>query len=207
MPAGATFTIEPMSPLPAAARFGPWFRRHPRLAIAAAAVLFALVVIVRFATGDESDAIGLLFVLPIALVAQAFGFRAGTFAASIGMGLLALWVVTDGADLSALGWAARMIPLLMLGMLIGHASDVQRHSESLATDLAVAEERQREAAEINDTIVQSLSVAKWRLESGDVDGGLDVLDETIAAGQDLVSTLLGGLRLSNGDRRRSRVTH
>lgn len=197
-------TIDRMPPAPSPPLFGPWFRRHPRSAAVLSAALFAAVMVLRVVAGDERDATGLLFVLPIALVAQAFGFRAGTFAASAGMGLLALWVVADGVELSVLGWAARMIPLLMLGMLIGHASDVQRHAEALATHLAVAEERQREAAEINDTIVQSLSVAKWKLEAGDVDAGIDVLDETIHAGQGLVASLLGGLSLSNGERRRSR---
>lgn len=184
--------------------FGPWFRRHPHLAVAAAAALFVAIVALRYATHDESDAVALLFVLPIALVAQAFGFRAGTLAAMAGAGLQAGWILADGADLSVVGWAARTIPMLLLGVLIGHASDVQRHAEQVVTSLAVAEERQREAAEINDTIVQSLSVAKWKLEAGDVDGGIAVLDETIDAGVGLVDTLLGGLRLSNGERRRSR---
>lgn len=186
------------------ARFGPWFRRHPHLAVAAATALFAAVVVLRFATGDERDATGLLFVLPIALVAQAFGMRAGAAAALAGTGLLAAWTVVEGIDLSVLGWAARTIPMLLLGVLIGHASDVQRHAESLVTELAVAAERQREAAEINDTLVQNLAVAKWKLESGDIDAGIKVIDETIHAGEGLVGGLLGGLGLSNGDRRRSR---
>lgn len=194
-----------MPPSPSPTLFGPWFRRHPRLAVAAAGALFAAVVVLRFVTGDERDATGLLFVLPIALVAQAFGLRAGSLAAAGGVGLLLGWAAIEHVDLSALGWAARTIPMLLLGALIGHASDVQRHAEALATHLAVVEERQREAAEINDTIVQSLSVAKWKLEAGDVDAGIEVLDETIHAGQGLVASLLGGLGLSNGERRRTRA--
>jgi signal transduction histidine kinase len=183
---------------------GPWFRRHPCLAAVAATALFAAIVALQYATDEGSDAVSLLLVLPIALVAQAFGLRAGTAAAVAGAAVQAAWIVSDGTDVSVLGWAGRTIPMLLLGILIGHASDVQRDAERLLTTLAVAEERQREAAEINDTIVQSLAVAKWKLESGDVAGGLAVLDETIDAGVGLVDTLLGGLRLSNGERRRSR---
>lgn len=187
-----------------AARLGPWFRRNPHLAIAAAAALFVGVFALRVLTGDERDATGLLFVLPIALVASAFGLRAGAAAAAGAVGLLAAWVAIEGVELTPLGWAARTTPMLLLGVLIGHASDTQRQAEQVATDLAVAEERQREAAEINDTLVQNLAVAKWKLESGDVDGGIEVLDETIHAGEGLVRTLLGGLGISNGERRRSR---
>src|SRR5690606_32387761 len=106
----------------------------------AADVLFALVTILQFVTHDAADAVALLFVLPIALLAQAFGLRSGLAAAAAGAGLLATWVIVEGVDLSVLGWAARLVPMVLLGALIGHASDVQRHAERLATDLAVAEE-------------------------------------------------------------------
>ncbi|MBK5223119.1 MAG: hypothetical protein JJE52_09630 [Acidimicrobiia bacterium] len=189
---------------PKPARFGPWFRRHPHLAIVAADVLFALVTVVQFATDDASDAVGLLFVLPIALLAQAFGLRSGLASALVGVALLSTWVAVEGIELSVLGWAARLVPMLLLGVLIGHASDAERHAEALATDLAVASERQREAAEINDTLVQHLAVAKWKLEAGDVDGGIELLDDTITAGEGLVASLLGGLKVTSDDRRRSR---
>lgn len=187
-----------------AARLGPWFRRNPHLAIVAATALFVGVFALRVVAGDERDATGLLFVLPIALVAQAFGLRAGTAAALAGAGLLTAGVMIDHADLTPVGWAARLTPLVLLGVLIGHASDTEREAEAAATNLAVAEERQREAAEINDTIVQNLAVAKWKLEAGDVDGGIEVLDETMQASEGLVAKLLGGLRISGSDRRRSR---
>lgn len=67
----------------------------------------------------------------------------------------------------------------------------------LAARAATAQERAtaavaraREAAEINDSIVQGMTVAKWSLEAGNLDRSLDVLTDTMTTAQDLVSQLL-----------------
>jgi signal transduction histidine kinase len=193
--------------LPPSVPLGPWFRRHPRLAVAAALGLFAGISVLRFATADERDATLLLFVLPIALLAQAFGLTAGAVAAVGSVGVLIGWVFASGVELSLLGWVARVTPLVLLGLLIGHASDAQRRAEMVAARLSIAEERQREAAEINDTIVQSLAVAKWNVESGNPQAGVDALEEVIEASQALVADLLGGLDLTAEDRRRRRAAN
>ena len=189
------------------ADLGPWFHRHPRLAVIAATGLMVGISVLRFATGDERDATSLLMVLPIALVALAFGLRAGTLAAMGSVGVLMAWVLADGIELSPLGWISRVVPLLLLGILIGHASDAQRRATALSTRLSLAEQRQREAAEINDTILQSLSVAKWSVESGNVDAGIGALEDVIEASQSLVVDLLDGLDLSKAEQRRSHNGH
>jgi signal transduction histidine kinase len=190
--------------LPTDAPLGPWFRRHPGLAVAAALVLFAGIALARFVAGDERDATLLLLVLPVALLALAFGLVAGTAAAAVSVGLLVGWVIASGVELSALGWASRVTPLLLLGVLIGHASDSQRRAEAMAARLAIVEERQREAAEINDTIVQRLAAAKWSLESGNNQAGVEALEEVMEASQNLVVDLLIGLGANREDRRRAR---
>lgn len=183
---------------------GPWFHRHPRLAIVAAAGLMLVISVLRFATGDERDAISLLMVFPIALAALAFGLRAGAFAAVASVVVLVAWVVVDDISLSPLGWVSRVVPLLLLGILIGHASDAQRRATEVRTRLGWIEARQREAAEINDTIVQSLTVAKWNVEAGNGEAGISALEDVIEASQALVVDLLSGLDLTESDRRRSR---
>ena len=188
--------------LPMDAPLGPWFRRHPRLAIAAAVGLFAVITVARFLGGDERDATLLLLVLPVALLALAFGLRAGTIAAVGSVALVAAWVIVEDVHLSALGWLSRATPLFLLGVLIGHASDAQRRAEATAARLVVIEERQREAAEINDTIVQRLAAAKWCFENGNSDAGLEELDAVMDAGQDLVVDLLIGLGGNGAERRR-----
>lgn len=188
--------------LPMNAPIGPWFRRHPRLAVTAAMALFAAISVARFAGGDERDATLLLLVLPVALLALAFGLVAGAVAAVASVGVLTGWVLASEVDLSPLGWASRITPLLLLGVLIGHASDSQRRAEAIAARLAIIEERQREAAEINDTIVQRLAAAKWSFETGNDQEGLDVLESVMEAGQDLVVDLLVGLGADGEGRRR-----
>lgn len=187
------------------ADLGPWFHRHPRLAVIAATGLIIAISVLRFATGDERDATSLLMVLPIALMALAFGLRAGALVALGSVAVLVSWVVATDVELSLLGWIARVVPLLLLGILIGHASDAQRRATQVATRLGLVEERQREAAEINDTIVQSLTVAKWSVESGNVEAGIDALEDVIEASQSLVVDLLAGLDISKAEQRRSRA--
>jgi signal transduction histidine kinase len=186
---------------PTTASVGPWFARRPALAAGSAVVLIAAITALRFTTGDESDATALLYALPIALVALAFGARAGV-SASLGCLLLVIsWVVISDASFGPLAWVSRIVPLLLLGILIGHASDAQREADAVATRLAIAEIRQRDAAEINDTIVQHLAAAKWMLERGSCDDAIAAVDEAMRSGQSLVSDLLAGL----DDTRRSKA--
>jgi hypothetical protein len=179
--------------LPADAFVEPWFRRYPGLAVAAALVLIAGITVLRFSAGDETDAAGLLYALPVALLAIAFGLRAGLLAALACLALLVAWVGTTDGAFTPLGWFARVVPLLLLGVLIGRASDGLREAARVATRLAVAQARQRDAAEVNDTIVQHLSAAKWMFERGANDDGITEVEVAITAGQSLVSELLTGL--------------
>jgi hypothetical protein len=50
---------------------------------------------------------------------------------------------------------------------------------------------QRDAAEVNDSVVQGLAATRWLLESGRVEPALEALDETAANAQGLVSRILG----------------
>jgi hypothetical protein len=171
---------------------GPWFRRRPVLAVAVAALLFGAVFVVRLAVDGTTDAITLLFVLPIALLAMAFGARGGWAAGAVGVGLLAVWVTLAGADLSPLGWVSRATPMLLLGGLVGTASDRLRAIAVAEHRLLLAEARRREAAEINDAIVQRLAAAKWALEAGNTEAGVELVTESMETAEALVSDLLRG---------------
>jgi glucose-6-phosphate-specific signal transduction histidine kinase len=189
----------------ARADLGPWFHRHPRLALACAAVLFAGTGAAHALAGDQIELTALLLVFPVALVALSTGLRGGLVASSASLLVLMAWGAFGSSGLALGEWWTRALPLVLLGVLIGHASDVQRRSEVVASRLAVAEVRQREAAEINDTIVQRLVAAKWRMELGDPDAGLEVIDEAIVASQALVLDLLDGLELTPSERRSIRL--
>ena len=191
--------------IPASAESGPWFHRHPRMALACSAVLFVAATALHAAAGDHADLVALVLVFPVSLVAFSLGLRAGVVASLVSVVLLVGWGVVGDSGASAGEWALRSAPVVLLGVLIGRASDVQRRTTAVLRRLAVAEERQREAAEINDTIVQRLVVAKWSMEAGDTDAGMEAIDEVIRAGQHLVLDLLDGLELTAAERRRTTV--
>jgi hypothetical protein len=104
--------------------------------------------------------------------------------------LLVGWVFLAHLELSPLGWASRLTPLLLLGYLLGDAVARLRRAESARLRLEDAARRHRDAVQLNDSIVQSLSAAKWALEGGDLEGGLQIVTETLHLGNQLVSDLI-----------------
>lgn len=182
---------------------GPWFRDRPRATIAVAAVLFAGIFAMRITLGGAADGAAMLYVLPIALVAVAFGFRAGLAAGLVGVLLVALWVTLKDVPLTPLGWISRALPMLLLGCLLGDAADRLRVAEAERRALEVAARGRRDAIEVNDTIVQGMSAAKWSLESGNLAAGLAILTQTLEVGHKLVSQQLRGAEMGpagNGHR-------
>lgn len=177
---------------------GPWFRRHPQWAALVTAALFVAVTVVRMHSTDEADATALLYALPVALAAMAFGRAVGTTAAFCAAGLLWAWVAGHpDVSLTAVGWASRIVPLVLLGGLVGAAADAGEEAAEARTALAVAEVRRRDAAEVNDQILQRLTVAKWRLEGGSADEAEKLLDDAMVQAQQLVSTLLEDVELED----------
>lgn len=182
---------------------GPWFRHRPQQALAVAILLAAGVFALRIVDSSAEDAVSVLYVLPVALLALAFGCRVGLGA---GLGCVALLVlgsqVTD-VTFTPLGWSARITPLVLLGTLVGFASDQLREADERERSYARVALLQREAAEINDGVVQGLAVAKWLLESGQTDRGLEAVRQTMLTTQHLVSRMLSPESPLPGDRLRS----
>jgi hypothetical protein len=170
---------------------GPWFWLRPALAAAVSAVLFAAIIVLRWTVGDVEDSISMLYVLPVALLALAFGLRVGVGAGVFAVGLHVLWVATAGESLSALGWLSHSTPLLLLGALVGAAADRIRDATNAERHAAEVALLQREAAEINDRVLQQMAASKWMLEAGRVDDGVDLLADTMDTAQQLVARMLG----------------
>jgi hypothetical protein len=169
--------------------------------VALAVVLFAVVFTLRLLLGDISDGYNMLYTLPIALLATAFGRRAGLLAALVAVALIVVWVVADDVPMTATRWVTRFVPLLLLGLLVGDASDRLRKAEQERLQLAGAARLHREAIEINDSLVQGMAAAKWSIESGRNEVGLATLDQTISMGHALVSGLIRDAGLGpNGER-------
>jgi hypothetical protein len=168
----------------------PWFRRHTGLAVTVAGVLYVAVFCLQFLIGTPVDADSALYALPVALVASATGLRAGILAGFTGVGLTVLGAVTQQVALSPVGWASRVLPLLLLGILLGHATDRQRRAEVERRRLEIAALLHREAIEVNDSLVQGMAAAKWSLDAGQVEAGRQILSQTIVLGDRVVSGLI-----------------
>ncbi len=168
----------------------PWFRERPYFTVAVSGVLFVAIFIVRLLVGDSTDGYNMLYTLPVALMATAFGRRAGILAGLFAAALVVAWAVVDHVDLSTMGWVSRFLPVLLLGGLLGDAMDRVRRGEAERVQLAAAATLHREAIEINDSLVQGMAAAKWAIEAGRVEAGLATLEETIGEGHRLVSGLI-----------------
>lgn len=182
---------------------GPWFVQRPRRAVALALALFAAVFAARLTFGTVADDTCLLYTLPISLLAITFGLRAGLLAGVAGGSLVGLWAVVDQVHFSPVGWVSRLAPMLLLGILLGDAVDRLRRAEAehraleeQHRRLEAAAARQRDAIEINDSIVQNLSAAKWALESQDASAALTIIADTLDQSQRMVSDLIRGANMS-----------
>lgn len=177
---------------------GPWFHRWPRTAIVVAALLYAGIFALRMTSGSPAEATTMFFVLPIALLAMTFGLVAGLAGGLVAVGLVVIWAITEDPGLSPVGWATRVVPMLLLGALLGEAADRLRRSEAERARLDRATGWHRQAVEINDSIVQGLAVAKWSLERGNLTAALQIITETLDHAHHMVSQLLRDAGLGPG---------
>lgn len=167
-----------------------WSRQQPRLAVAVIAGLFVGVFALRVLQWNSPNAYSLLYVLPVALAATAFGRRGGVLASVVAVLLLVAVAPLRESTPDAGGWLTRVVPILLLGVLLGYATDRARAAEAERRRLEVAALLHREAIEINDSLVQRMTVAKWSLESGNADAGLEALTEAMTEAHRLVSGLI-----------------
>ena len=144
-PVGWAMAREPMTEpthTPAQLVSSLWHSSAAVLVLAASS--FAAVFALRVTVGSENDAVSVLLVLPIALVAGRFGWRAGLGAAALGVGLVVLRSELVGPQLAALGFAARITAFVVLGGVLGYvaerarrAEDAERHLIASAPDAIV----------------------------------------------------------------------
>jgi len=168
----------------------PWFRQHPRLAIVVAGVLYVAVFVLRLISDESGDAYSMLYAFPIALLALTFGRVVGAVAGGIALVLTLGWVLISGVSLGAAGWASRALPLLLLGLVLGDASDRVHRAAEDQRRLEAAAILHREAIEVNDSLLQGMMAAKWALDAGRVDNASQILGQTIDRAQELISNLI-----------------
>jgi signal transduction histidine kinase len=106
-------------------------RRWPErraVVLSAAVVLFVGVFVLRMTTGEVESGVGLLFVIPTALVALELGLVAGLAAAGLATALIVVWWTTRGVDLGLVGLATRALVFFAVGTLSGRFSDRMREA-------------------------------------------------------------------------------
>lgn len=122
-----------MSAPPVIGRLVRWRKRHSRaVVIGFAAFLFAGVFGLRLAITNPTEAILLLFALPIGLLAVSFDERAGLAAAAFSLALMWLWSSLRDVEIGALTYLARGVTFIVLGGLLGrYAGQLRRRNEAL----------------------------------------------------------------------------
>ena len=167
--------------------------RQHGLFLPAAAALFVGVSVLLFAVDDPGEAAGMLFVLPIALLALRFGARGGVAAAAASTAVIVSWYLHTENRFGTVGWIARLVALFTLGLLVGGFEDLIRSYERRVI-------REQHAREVQDDIVQNLVVARYQLGAGEDPSA--AVDDALTAAKDIVTRGLGD-DLAPGDLRRS----
>jgi len=179
-------------------RLSPWYRLQPRNAIVVAVGLFVVVSVLQWFNDQSGQAIAVLYVLPVALLAVTLGERGGLTGATAGFVLFAVFeIVHSSGDIDATGWVVRVVTMFLLGGLLGRATDQvtvsQRDALVEAQRRYQVEEvnhRYAEALEINDSLIQQIVVAKWMVEQGQPKPAAELLNVVITRGQRMVAGLL-----------------
>jgi hypothetical protein len=148
------------------------------------------VFVLRLLFDRPGDASTMLYALPVALVAITAGLRPGTGSGLLAVVLVGLCALAKGVALTPAEWVWRVAPILVLGVLLGHATDRLRSAQLERRRLEAAAMLHREAIEINDTLIQGMAAAKWAFDAGREDSGKEILDQTILQAQELVSSLI-----------------
>jgi PAS domain S-box-containing protein len=103
---------------------GPW-------AIVIAAVLFAGFYVAQAGDTHTADALEVLYVVPIVLLALRFGLRGGLLGALVALALIGVYDFTVGVfDVSALGDVSWVVAFLFLGAVLGSYVDHRRRLEA-----------------------------------------------------------------------------
>ncbi len=119
------------------------------LTLASAGILFVGIFLLGIAVDDPAEAVAVLYVLPIALVAIKFGAARGIAAAACGLGLLAVTNVVTGETVGPLGYGTRGVAFFMLGSILGSFS-TRLHATH---QIVVRREQQLQAILDNSTAV------------------------------------------------------
>jgi diguanylate cyclase (GGDEF)-like protein/PAS domain S-box-containing protein len=73
----------------------------------------------RFASDNPGDAVGILFIVPVAMVAFDFGWRGGLAAGAAATLITASWTAVEHQHLTIVGYSTRTIAFCVVGVIMG----------------------------------------------------------------------------------------
>ena len=113
--------------------------RSERTDIALCALMLVLITVLRLAISNPIEAVGFLYVIPISILASERGLRGGLIAAAGAILCTACWTMVQDVPLGMLGYGARTITFLGVGVFVGLQSQrrltLQREREDLLAEL------------------------------------------------------------------------
>ena len=115
-------------------------------ALAVTGLMLVAVFGLRFAFEDPNNAIGYLYVLPVAFASLYLGVRWGLAAAVASVSLIALWSMATDNPVPVAGYVARLAALAPIAILVGEVT----------TRLRAAAAASREAEEKLATVVETV---------------------------------------------------
>jgi PAS domain S-box-containing protein len=110
-----------------------------------AVALFATVLVLKLVVTEPGWGFPLLYDIPVALVALAYGVRGGVAAAALGMVLFAIGDAAADIHSNAAGYASRALSFFVLAGLLGLYADRLRQAETVARRLAAIVEQTEDA--------------------------------------------------------------
>ena len=109
--------------------------------LAVAVVLFVVVLVLKLTIPAPGFGLPLLFDVPVALVALAYGARGGLIAAAVGMVLYAVGDIPAEVHSNVAGYLSRALTFFLLGGLLGLYVDRLRQVDRAARRLAAIAEQ------------------------------------------------------------------
>lgn len=144
-------------------------RRWPErrvVVLLSSVLLFLAIFLLRELVKGTGDALSLLYVIPVALLALELGMRAGVLSALVATAATGVWIATVQTNIGWVGMVVRGLIYLAVGTIAGRFSDqMRRHSvrdESLlrsGLDLARLDESEDLLALLSDHIERAVEVS------------------------------------------------
>jgi signal transduction histidine kinase len=155
------------------------------------AVGAVLVGVCVYYGGESASAYRSMYVWVAVYAVYFFPLRAAVAHIVFALAVYALVLSETHAALKEVSWLVTVITISVAGAFVGLLTTALRRVSAELAERRVREEREHRALEINDNIVQGLAVAKYALETGQLEAGTDAIDNTLDKARAIMSDQLG----------------